>query len=204
MEEYQAIIYKIWAELDAKNVRKVDGLHIDIKNPNSIWANEKWINATAARQCMEEGMNSEEFKSAFECLDGEAKLSVYKLKEGDVVFPNKMDNMSFEEYMEWVKTTDPDQPYGITWTVQIKEGMMEEYLAAISKIRADVDAKNVREVDGLHIDIKNPNIVWCNEKWSSAGAAKKLMEEGMNSEEWKKCFECVEGVAQMSLYKLKN
>ena len=105
--------------------------------------------------------------------------------------------------MKWLNTTDYNGPYGMTWKCKIKEGKMEEYQALVYKIWATV-GNDVREVDGLHIDIKDPNVVWGSEKWINVAAAKQIMEEGMNSEEWKKLFALLDGAAHMGFYKLKE
>ena len=115
----------------------------------------------------------------------------------------KMDNLDFVQYQNWLNTTKYTGPYGVTFKLYTKEGMKEQYKAAIHKVWGYELPPNMKKVEGLFEDVADDKVVWFLEKWSSPQACKQLWDQYKDDEGVKDCFKYVDGF-QIAAYKLNE
>jgi len=116
---------------------------------------------------------------------------------------SKMDNMDFAKYFEWVYNTPYTGPYGVTFKIYVKEGLMEKYKECLLKIWTYELPPNSKKSDGPFEDIVNENVVWTQERWSSTEAFKTVWDKYKDDELMKEVMGQIDGV-QIAVYKLNE
>ena len=116
---------------------------------------------------------------------------------------SKMDNMDFAKYFEWVYNTPYTGPYGVTFKIYVKEGLMEKYKEGLLKIWTYELPPNSKKSDGPFEDIVNENVVWTQERWSSTEAFKTVWDKYKDDELMKEVMGQIDGV-QIAVYKLNE
>ena len=86
--------------------------------------------------------------------------------------PKQMNNIPFEQFFNWLRTTDYNGPVGITAKFYVKDGQESKFREAMKKnVDFSKSEKGVR-LYKLHADCFDPMIFWLTEEWSTVSDLK--------------------------------
>ena len=79
----------------------------------------------------------------------------------------KMDNIRFDEFFLWLKTTKYDGPVGLTAKFYVKSDQVQKY-CEISKNNVEFSNTQVGvRLFKRHADFNNPSIFWIIQEWET-------------------------------------
>jgi len=83
-----------------------------------------------------------------------------------------MNNIAFEQFFNWLRTTNHTGPVGITAKFYVKDGQASKFLEAMkNNVDFSNSEKGVR-LYKLHADCFNPLTFWLTEEWNTVSDLK--------------------------------